>query len=212
MAANANSPVPKDYDELFRLYWDYIVGLVTKLGIRDDAENTAAAILAKFLEKDFLSRYNPDATFETDSGHKRTSFQGFLSGFVSIYVRQFRDKQYTKARKEPVSTSQPVGESGTPWLEVYGPTADGIDQLTTVSLDDAIERAQAHLDALPIRGKRNLALVFKTVIRQQRTDGRVNRKEIQELLGVSPTAVSLTFEDLRAELARIGFYGALAAA
>jgi hypothetical protein len=208
MASNATSVTPSSYEELFELYWDYTVQLVQKFGINaTNAEDAASTILVKFIDRDFLAKYDPEHQTAIDGNgkKKRTTFQGFLSGFISLYVRQEKDKQWTKARKEPRSTNQPVGEDNTPWIEVYGPTSAGIDDYTSVNLDLAVAEAQTKLDQLPIRGQRDLALVFRAVVKQIREDGKVDRKAIAAMLNVSPTAVCLTFSDLREALKQIGF-------
>jgi hypothetical protein len=202
MASNVGSVVPANYAEL------YTVGLMKKLRI-NESEDAAATILVKFIEKKALEKFNQDAEFETAQGTKKTTFQGYLSGFVSKYALQERDKQWTRARKIVRSTDQPVGEGGTPWLEVYGPTAAGIEDFTDVmarvDLNAAIERAESHLASLPVRGKQNLAFVFRQVIEQARSGNDVDRRKIADHMGVSQTAVCNYFKALRAELANIGF-------
>lgn len=217
---------PKDLEQLFEDHMGLVKGLVRKAHINpEDVEDVASDILVKFIEKGFLEKYDETKEFATESGMKTARFQGFLTGFVNKYVRQYLDKQATKTRKEPIRCEMPVGraEDGAPslWIEVYGPqhikTPNSIEELESdLDFAAAIRTAFDHLKAIPVRGSRDLSLVFQRVVEQVLTTGQVDRRAIAKELpdgkgsiGVSDTAMCLIFKDLRAALDDIGFSGAL---
>jgi hypothetical protein len=138
---------------------------------------------------------------ETAKVVKAPRFNGFLTKFVLRYVMQYRDKQHTRTRKEVVHMEQPVGSEETPltWAEVFAPTdSDETEQWTELAdYELAVTRAQLALDEQPVRGKRDLAKVFRMVTAQVEETGVVNRKEIAVEFGVSDTAICQMFADLR---------------
>lgn len=198
---------PANYDELYRDYFDLTCGLVRRAGIRPvDVEDVAMDIIAKFIERDFLPKFDADATFDTASGRRKTKFSTFYSGFVSRYVLQHRDRQMTRDRKEPVRLFTPVGEDGATWVDVYGPTDDHLmDTLdATAVYDQYLRDAVAHLNTLEVRGIRNLPEIFLMVVDQVVEEGRVDRKAIAAHYGVSDTAICHAFRDLRNALDKAG--------
>jgi hypothetical protein len=210
MASNALAPTPTSYTELFDMYADYLQGLLIRMGCLDP-EDGAMEIFMKFIEQDFLTKYNPDFTLEVEGKTHRTSFQGFFTRFAKLYWLQIRDRQITKARKEPVQGDSPVGDGSDSWHTVFGPVGEdpSVSSTDTMSLLEAIDETKAYLRALPIRGKRDLSLVFDMVLQQMADEGRVNRAAIAKALEVSPTAVCLIFKDLRVACEEAGLKDAL---
>lgn len=199
----ATDAPPANYSELFEDYFEYVKALVSKFGVQDD-EDAASTILLKFYEKDFLSKFQTDAEFDTPRGRRKSSFRGFLSGFVSLYVRQERDKQMTRLNKEPIRLEQPAGED-TVWIEIHGPAYLIEDQIERIDFPQEARRALEHLKTLPIRGTRDLPRLFTMMAQQVMEDGRSNRKAIAKAFGVSETAICLAIADLREVLRGIGF-------
>lgn len=150
--------------------------------------------------------------FETSSGLRISRFSGLLKRFVHTYVLQHRDKQETLATKEPYRLETPVrtSEGGeTAWFEQNLPPGDGgfwrIDE--DISSGQEIVRALRHLATLPTRGPRDLHKLFLMATEQFRTHGAVDRRQIAREFGVSDTAISHMWRDLRRELTSIGFLG-----
>jgi len=195
------------------MYADYLQGLLRRMGCLDP-EDGSQEIFMKFIEQDFLTKYNPNFTLEVDGKSHRTSFQGFLTRFAKLYWLQIRDRQITKARKEPIAGDARVGDGSDSWHDVFGPVGEDPGGRTTnaMSLLEAINETKSYLAAQPIRGKRDLSLVFDMVLEQMAEEGRVNRAAIAETLEVSPTAVCLIFKDLRVACDKSGLRAALSGA
>lgn len=188
-----------------------------RIGVRLDCSHCAPdGFLAKFeagrtyaIESDGSTRLLKPG--ETPTGPVRTSkFTGFFRRYISLYVRQDRDKQMTKARKEPYRCDAPVSsEEGNQslWIEVFGPNEDDYfasEIPERLLASEVVAGVQDVLDSRPVRGKRDLARLFRTVKRQMETTGRVDRRQIAREFQVSDTAVSQMFGDLREVLWEMG--------
>lgn len=204
---------PENYDELFTYYFDFIKAQVARAGIMPrDVEDVASEILLRFVEKDFLAKYDGGLLHDVGD-HPRipgarmrpARFQGLLRSFVGKYVLQYRDKQMTKARKEPIYCDQPVGSSEgeqRSWIDLFS------DNVVRVDVDDLefwswVGQAAHHLDQLEVRGKRDLAAVFRATVAMVVEDGRADRAAVAEKVGMAYTSVSMAYKDLRAELVGI---------
>lgn len=211
---DSTTGLPESYEEMFDEYFDYVKLLVKKAGITvEDVEDVAMSIFTTFMEKDALAWYDPNKLHDVgdkprvEGARQRTArFPGLLRRFVNTYVLQHRDKQKTRAYKEPIRCETPVittdaGDVGT-WIEVFGPAT-----MPDNSLDfwNWVQTASDHLESLPVRGQRDLARVFRSVVEQVAMDGKVDRKVIASDFGVSDTFVCQIFKDLRAELEKMGW-------
>lgn len=202
---------PQDYEALAREWFGYVRAIVAKSGIHgDDVEDVAQDILLRFYARDFLAEYDPGKTFDTPSGARPARFKGFLGRFVRLYVRQHLDRQYTRARKEPVRADAPVrtndGDASVTMLEAHQEewldSPLGAEELAASSA--AIDTIREFLAARPVVGKRDLLRIFDWCREMVARDGAIDRKVIRARLGVSDTAVSLMMAELRAALAELG--------
>lgn len=187
---------PVDYDDLHRQYFDFTVRLVSRLGIRD-AEDVAQAILMRFWERDFLQEFNPDLTFDVRGKQVTAKFKSFLSAFIERYCRHYRERQGIHDTREPLRCDMEVGEGGTLWVELHAPPSTDADTWALVEEADLVDRIRAYLLTLPVRGKRDLPRLFDLVVRDARTIGIPDRAAIARDFGVSSTAISSMFGDLR---------------
>jgi DNA-directed RNA polymerase specialized sigma24 family protein len=188
---------PANYAELYEHYFGFVRNIVIKAGIRvEDADDVTHEMLCKFMEKDALAWYDGEMMHShADGGRRKARFPTFLAGFVSKYVLNERDKQYRRVRREVLSdeTVPMADESAT------------MDVLTLVEMAEWVAKAQEHLDSIPMRGRRDLARVFRMVVEQVELDGKTDRKQIARELSVSDTAVCSMFKDLRGVLVETGF-------
>lgn len=192
---------PTSYAELFDRYYDYVIYIVKRSGIREqDAEDVASEILAKFYEKDFLAKFTPEEWYANNRDefgsrpHKMPKFRGFLRAFVSKYVLQWRDKQHTRDRKEPHRCEEMVPGTTATYLDLLGPTTK-LD--STVEYEDYVRSVRAHLSSLPKTGWRDLERAFTMMVGQIEQTGRVSRRELAIAFGVSETAVYQLVSDVR---------------
>lgn len=90
---------PADYTAFFAQYTPYIQGLVVQLGIDPvDAEDVAADILVKFLERDGLNIYDPERV--SDRTGERVTFKTYVNNHVRVQIRKRLDKQFRKQSRE----------------------------------------------------------------------------------------------------------------
>lgn len=92
---------PEDYEQMFTRYWGHAVAVVRSAGIHpNNAEDVAAAILGRFWERDFLAVYDPG--YRSERTRAQVSFTAFLTGFIKVYVRHYRERQIVYAAREYV--------------------------------------------------------------------------------------------------------------
>lgn len=213
------SGAPENYQELFEEYWGFVKAHVARAGIApQDVEQVAMDIMTTFLAKDALSWYDPEMLHDTEAlagrpkqaviagpRMRKARFSSFLGRFVNLYVRQHKDKQNTRSFKEPIRCEQPVlvgdGEALS-WLDRNGPET-GLE--SDLEHDDWVGSVADYLDELEVRGKRDLARLFRMLVEQANNDGVANRKAIAAEFQVSDTAVCHMVKDLRVALEDAGW-------
>lgn len=194
---------PADYAELYEHYFGFVRNIVIKAGIRvEDADDVTHEMLCKFMEKDALAWYDGDMMHShADGGKRKARFPTFLAGFVGKYVLNERDKQYRRARREVLSDETvPMADESA-----------AHDVLAGVEIAEWVAQAEQHLESIPMRGRRDLARVFRLAVQQVALDGKADRKQIARELEVSDTAVCSMFRDMRSVLDETGFRGDLSA-
>lgn len=224
---------PADYAELFEQYYDLVMYIVRKNGIREaDVEDVGRDLLVTFMEKDAIHWYRPPCycdkpklrkvdpdrnmyecpkcdgvLFKVKSGWKRSRFPGFFRDWMSLYIRQHRDRQMVRDRKEPYRIMVEVDSELTIFLETarekdaYRVTAT--DEEIAIGAADAnswIVQAARHLKILTVRGQRDLAVLFDALIRQFEEHGDVVRNRLAEEIGASPQVCTVMLRELRTEL------------
>lgn len=193
---------PRDYDECFRLYRDYIVALVTKMGIDDSrAEDVAHDILTRFFERDFLAVFDPHMVF-THHGRFRTArFKSFLTKFTITYVQGHRDKQRRLATREPLlMDAQVTGTDGgaatqSTWGEQHcGQTPSAEDDLLAgeFGVHELIAHLRDYVASVPRRSRFDtcdLVKLLDEVLRQIDECGHWDITELRKTFGVGSTAM-----------------------
>jgi DNA-directed RNA polymerase specialized sigma24 family protein len=109
---------PADYEEMYRNYFGFVVGLVQKLGISSrQAEDVASEIFLRFMERDKLAQFEPEHRIEHEGQRYKARFQSFLSAYVVVSVRHHRDVENRQKIREPLIVDAPVGEGDSTWLD-----------------------------------------------------------------------------------------------
>jgi DNA-directed RNA polymerase specialized sigma24 family protein len=196
------SAAPASYDDLFRTYYSFVVGLVGKHGISiDNREDVASEILLRFYERDFLNEFNPDLCFEVNGKIVKARFKSFLSAFVVNYVRSHRDRQNLRARREPlmvdegVSTGFMHGGSEKAYEDDYSPLYE----------EELVLKIRNYLKTVPRKSRQDqcdLLSLFDTVVQQVRINGKYSVKDLQLKFGVSPTAIHTWLGWMRLNIAK----------
>lgn len=200
--------VPSTYDELFAAYYDYVVGLVVTSGIDiQNAEDVAMTILTTFFEKDVLADFDPDRHIEYGGVVRKAVFRTFLSGFVKIYVRHYRDRQGINKTREPVILDAPTpGESSSDmrWIDFVGPTyTDDYSELTYARFVHSVSRQLGCAKPAGPTAKCTLPRFFEAVAEQVEQNGYLNVPELAKSLGMGETSAYNWMNRLRDELPKI---------
>jgi DNA-directed RNA polymerase specialized sigma24 family protein len=200
---------PRDYAALFEQYYQYVVALVRRLGIDDSRkEDVASEILLRFLERDFLNKFDPTLVFHYDGEDRPAKFKSFLTKFVMVYVRGHWDRQHRLNTRELLMCDRPVGkdDNTVAWVEVFGgndPAAED-DVIDILDEQDLVDEMRAYILRVPRRSRYDscdLVALFDEVIRHIRETGTWNVVELREHFGVSATAMHSWMWWLRANLA-----------
>jgi DNA-directed RNA polymerase specialized sigma24 family protein len=207
------STAPESYDELFRNYYSFVVGLVGKQGISlDNREDVASEILLRFYERDFLNEFNPNLSFEVNGKTVKARFKSFLSAFVVNYVRSHRDRQNLRIKREPLIMDAPLLshndmvnntiESTVPLIQAKNIYEDDYSDLYE---EEMVARIRNYLKTVPRKSRQDqcdLLALFDTVVHQVRMNGKYSVKELQAKFGVSPTAIHTWLGWMRLNIAK----------
>lgn len=199
---------PEDYEELFREYFPMMVGVVAKAGIEPfDVQDVAMDILARFIEKDGLSYYDPERLHDVGESpevpgarFRKAKFKGMLRGFTAKYVLQYRDKQEVRHRRIPKRLEKPVNERGESWYEVtYGRvTVDPCgDSEVSISILQALKRAADALTSTKATRKRDYNQFVALCIEYGYLDGSLDRRRVAAEMGISFSTMTSMLTDLR---------------
>lgn len=215
---------PKDYEDLYRQYYEYVVILVRKFGIEENSvEDVASSILMRFFERDFLNEFDPNLVFIFKGEERRARFKSFLSKFVLTYVQSYRDKQTRRNRREVLSSgaayisprfttvlrANPKGlVESEYWLDIIADDPGVSMEDTVISGMEGntlIDEIRTHLASIP-RNRSNdlcdLVALFDAIIVQVDEFGYCDIGELRKQFGVSPTSIHSWMWRLRACLAQ----------
>ncbi len=199
--------IPANYDELFTAYYDYVVSLVVTSGIDvQNAEDVAMTILATFFEKDVLSDFDPNRHIEYGGVVRKAVFRTFLSGFVKIYVRHYRDRQNISKSREPIILDTPMndGTDSGALIDFIGLVHN--DDHSGVSYDRFVRSVSNHLSTIKPAGhaaKCTLSVFFEAVASQVKQTGHLNVIELANSLGMGETSAYNWLHRLRDELSKL---------
>lgn len=190
---------PKDYAELFRIYYVYVVRLVHKHGIDENhKEDVASEILTRFFERGFLEKFDPTLTFPYKGEQRPARFRSFLSKFVLTYVRGHCDKQKRIASREWQICDLDVNaqEQGysVRWIDIYGESEPGHEDavLDGEMEADFVRGLRAFLADVPRRSdydRCDLVALFNAIVAQVRDRGEYDIHQLSKQFGVSYTAM-----------------------
>lgn len=192
---------PKNYADLHRQYYTYVVAFVHKLGIHEDnAEDVASDILLRFYERNFLAEFDPTLTFSYKGKVYPARFKNFLSQFVFQYARGHLDKQRRTKRRERTILNAEVSAQmrgqmnawmvGDILLPLIDDHADSVhDQMVA---DDLVTELRDYLKTIPPRNEYDmldLVALFDEVVAQIYEFGEYNTTKLREKFNVSHTAM-----------------------
>jgi hypothetical protein len=217
---------PANYADFFRLYYDYTVNFVAKLGIDDNNKyDVASEICMRFMERNSLEKFDAELSFYYRDEMRPARFRSYYSRSIEMYARGMRDKQKKLARRElqicdvhqssvdrPGANAVDVQSGGkssqSSWAEIYGEAhqdhSDGVlEAMTEEAEAEGIRRALAMVPARSAHDRCDLVAVFDAVRTQVLAYGEYDINRLREHFGVSSTAMHSWIWWLRANLATI---------
>lgn len=198
-----SSIVPTSFEDLFTNYYRYVVRLVIAKGISpQNAEDVAMTILTTFYEKDALADYDPEYTSVHQGQVRHTKFISFLSGFVLIYLRHYRDRQNIHAKREPALCNAPdyATNGRQEYVEVISqPTVETYDSLY---MEDLVSDITRHLGAIEesSRSRVQMKEFFSRVLVMVNVEGSVDTAALAAEYKVSRESIRTWLGRLRVEI------------
>lgn len=213
---DAATGCPKDYAELYEAYFPMMRGVVARSGISpEDVEDVAMDILARFIEKDGISYYDPHRLHDVGESpdlpgarFRKAKFKGMLRGFTATYVMQYRDKQMVRHRREPWRLETPVRNVGTQrevsWVEMTfsetpNPQDSILDTEVSITLVRALKQARRQLEEHSTTF-RDYPRFIDLCCNSGFMDGEVDRRAVASELGIGVSTVSSMLKVLRSTL------------
>jgi hypothetical protein len=202
---NNTDVIPKDYVELFQMYYEYIRKLVYRSGIdSQNVENVTMAVIIRLLEKDALAQYDPD--FGVKNETHQALFRTFLSSFVISYLKHPVDMQRKLSRREGLSLDKPTGSDNDGREQtVYDMLApaheDSHEDLEYTDLVGQIRRQVASSTKKNGIDRCDMPAFFEAILEQQAQQGSINVKELAEKFKVGKSTIQNWIKRLRSEVA-----------
>ena len=201
-AATSDRPdiIPASMDELARVYYDFILGMVRKAGIPDqDAADSVQYILQQLgIAPSVIDQFNPEHTTEYQGRLHRTRFSTFLGAKVKLYCRGERGRLQKRSGHELLIVDTTT-EDGTPLADLIGAGAVW-DDYSRLDAADFISLMRSHLEAVPFRpGKDTCDLValFDEMMAEVEQNGVFTYAGIQARFGISGTTTGAWLSRLR---------------
>jgi DNA-directed RNA polymerase specialized sigma24 family protein len=196
--ATTSGYTPDSFEDMFLKYYAYVVDFVHSLGIdRKDTEDVAMSILTRFYERESFDYYSPD---HKGSQEKVAAFRTFLSGFVKMYVRHYRDLQGEQKDRVPYSIDKLMFEDTT---YAEHPSNAVEDSHLALLTEELFARISAHLKTLPPLRKVNLSDFFDAVTTQVKAEGVINRPQLARDFGVTTQTIMNWLKLLRVHVEHV---------
>lgn len=165
-----SSPVPADYDDLYRKYSRYIKGLLATRGIpAAHIEDVCQTMLAKCIEKDILSQYQPIYT-PPGGSPRAVKFTSYLGAFVIAYIPHLRNRLRIHYERELAMDS---------FQEDSLCSDEVIERLDLAALIEVLRKHMAKVATLS-RSPLSMPKFFDAVLVQILETGEINTRQLSE--------------------------------
>jgi DNA-directed RNA polymerase specialized sigma24 family protein len=201
--------VPKDFAEMYRHYYVYVLRLLVQQGIDyDDADDVAQTLFIKMDERGLLEKYDASLEFEG----RPALFSTMLSGFVIKYALGFRKKQNIQRAREKTwidqdtvlqRTSDENMDNANSWIDVYGPTfEEEYSTLTDAEFRSHIRSSLAKAHPGRIDTKLDYVALFDEIDHQVMLDGKYDVTKLMAKFEITRTTAHKWLEKLRIEVSK----------
>lgn len=166
---------PPDYDTFARQYLSYTKVMLRRFGVLY-VEDTAAELVLRFIERDSLAVFDPDAETKGDCA----KFRSFYTRFLHTYAMGKKRNSVLLAQRQPLVFDEPVS------AEVDSPTFG--DLLCASQTSDPSEEVEASLFLAELREQlppKMMRVVDALVLLSRTQSQPPGPKALSELLGVS---------------------------
>jgi len=176
---DARFVAPSSDEEMFRLYWKRVRGLLVKQGVPPvHADDAAQDVFAALVRRKVREMYEPGHTVTHQNGTKRCTFQAFLLGVAARYARGIREKYATRAQRERFLFDLPDNPE---WAELLA--GFSTDAYPSEEGPDCYARMRAWLALQPPAqpGERDLLELFDELASEARKPGKKEKEIFSQL-------------------------------
>lgn len=146
----------------------------------EDVSDAYQHLMLKWFEGDYLAAYDP----------KKGAFSTFFYGFARLRLQGMRRNLAIRYTRNDI-------------VDILDWSGIG-DELPEIEADADVDAIHTKLAALKVRGKRDLARLFRDLQTQIAANGSKNQSALAAAYGVSPAAVTTQMGDLRDILVYFG--------
>jgi hypothetical protein len=207
------SHVPADDAEVYRVYFTFIQGCLFRFGIdKQDCEDVAMTILAKFIEKGVLADFDPERQHEREGQIFTAVFRTFLSGFVLKYALHYRTMQGRRHKREPFSGDEVTGGNNAgkatqqSWFEMNGDHVLDTDEHDAVEGEMLLDTVRHRLSLVPPANAGDrlpFVALFDYMLVQYDEIGRISPTGIAEHFEVSKNTAQAWVKRIRPHVREI---------
>lgn len=174
----------KDFTQFYNEWHQVVSNAVYRAGFRDhDAQDLIQDIFADLYSGGYLDKYDAE----------QGAFSTYIWGHVNIRIKD-RKRSFWKRSQREFIPKPIIDDEGT---EITFETADPDNSdMENTELSITVDHICKELDKLPATKSKNLARLFRDIVKQVTEKGEFSQTELARAYGCSRQAISYQVADL----------------
>jgi len=206
MNAVVDPAPPLSLEEVIREYTPLVRGILYNKGV-SNVDDASQEVLTRFMENDLLEIYDPGFSVVHEGVLYGAKFRSFLTAYVQRSALGIRDKEARLRAREVKSldaaSSPDAGAAESSLKDQL--VADQAEFLADLEADELVIRLREWLAFVPVRGKRDISLLFELILVQLAENPALpkpDRSRLARDMGVSVSAVGTMLTEMRQEMSQ----------
>lgn len=182
----ANRAVTKDFTQFYTEWKQVVTNAVYKAQFHDpEAEDLVQEIFTELYAGHYLEKYD----------HERGAFSTYIWGHVNIRIKGRKRELWKRSQREFLLSPQYNNEGDeTAFSNIKDESETGV--FTDTELSVTVDAICQELDKLPATKSKNLARLFRDIVKQVTEKGEFSQTELAKEYGCSRQAISYQVSDL----------------
>ncbi|GAI75163.1 unnamed protein product [marine sediment metagenome] len=173
----------KDFTKFYNEWQPSVTAAVYQSGFKGfEAEDLVQDIFADLYAGGYLDKYDKD----------RAAFSTYIWGHVKVRISGRKRVLWKHNQREFVPKPLITNEGE----EITFEAPDPSDPFAETSLSITVDAISKELEALPATKSKNLARLFKDIVKMVQTEGEFSQTRLAQKYGISRQAVSYQIADL----------------